>query len=383
MKVCFVNPEAHTGLAYHDYELIHSLQALGVELTYVTCKDYLLRDQLHTVPGVPRFQGQSRGKALTGLRYIIDILRLPRFVLEHKFDIVHCEALRIPVLDRIVLMRMQRAGIRIVLTVHDVTPLERGMKRMFGYDLLYRQADLIVVYSHTAEQELIQKYGVKSERILLTSHGNYEQFVKYYPPIDQCEARKSLGVPINSQVLLFFGTIRQSKGLDVLLNAMQEVVREVPNAYLLVAGRPRWQEEEKSYLATCDALGLRENVSFRSEFIPDHDVPVYFSAADCLVAPYRVSYQSGVVMLANSYGKAVIASRVGGLQEVVIDEETGLTFKSEDTADLAENILRLLRNPERMAQLGENAFQYSQNEFSWRRTAQMIIPSYDSLLGQL
>ena len=77
MKVCFVNPEAHTGLAYHDYELIHSLQALGLELTYVTCKDYLLRDQLHTVPEVPRFQGQSRVKALTVLRYIIDIFILP------------------------------------------------------------------------------------------------------------------------------------------------------------------------------------------------------------------------------------------------------------------------------------------------------------------
>ena len=141
------------------------------------------------------------------------------------------------------------------------------------------------------------------------------------PAMPQDQARQQLGLSPEGPCLLFFGLIRPYKGLDLLLEALADPRLVDRKVTLLVAGE--CYEDPARYTDMIDSLGLKDRVVLRNEFIPTADMPVYFSAADMVVLPYRSASQSGVTQVAYHYDCPMLVTDVGGLAEFVPDGKAG------------------------------------------------------------
>lgn len=142
--------------------------------------------------------------------------------------------------------------------------------------------------------------------------------------LTQEEARKRLG--LRGRIVLFFGYIRRYKGLSVLLDSIPFVLQHI-DCTLLIAGE--FYDDKRKYLEQIQALSLGKQVKIVDEYIPNEAVPHYFAAADVVILPYTSAAQSGIISLAYSYRKPVIASRVGGLAEQVAGFAEGVEAGKE------------------------------------------------------
>jgi len=203
------------------------------------------------------------------------------------------------------------------------------------------------------------------------SHPLYDNFGE---KVSKQEARDKLKIQNEELIILFFGFIRNYKGLDILLKAMKILQnrprferKEIGNLKLLIAGE--FYEGKKSYMDLIEHLGIKDDLILRTDFIADSEVKYYLCAADCIVQPYRKATQSGVTPLAYHFEIPMIVTNVGGLPSLVPDKKAGLIAKP-DPEDLAEKIIEYF-------QLGENYFlphlREEKKKYSWGRMVQAIL----------
>lgn len=151
-------------------------------------------------------------------------------------------------------------------------------------------------------------------------------------------ARKQLGLPLEVPTLLFFGIVREYKGLKDLLAAMPEVRARLGEVMLVIAGE--FWEDERPYLKMIEQLGVSDSVIIEDRYIPNEEVALYFSATDVLVAPYQRVTGSAVVKMALGNNRPVITTRVGSLPDAVEHGVTGLLTQAENSQALAEAVVR-------------------------------------------
>jgi glycosyltransferase involved in cell wall biosynthesis len=144
-------------------------------------------------------------------------------------------------------------------------------------------------------------------------------------------------------VLLFFGLVREYKGLSFLIDALPAVRTAFPDVRLLVVGE-FWQDK-RPYEKQIEALDLRGNIVLVDRYVPNEEVPSYFRAADLVTLPYTAATQSGVLQLALGFGLPVVATRVGGLAEAVVEGEDVVLVEPRDAAALSNAILAFLVRP--------------------------------------
>ncbi len=179
------------------------------------------------------------------------------------------------------------------------------------------------------------------------------------------EARRKLGLTDEDHVHLFFGLIRPYKGLSVLLEAMSTLPQ---HHVLVVAGEcyGSW----KPYAEAIAKFGLEDRVHIHAEFIDDHDVPVYFAAADNVVLPYLRASQSGVTALALHHQKKVIASDVGDLSHTIVPELTGRLVPANHPEALSEAMSKpWLTQPSDI----QSAFKQIKKRLSWSAWATQLM----------
>ena len=153
---------------------------------------------------------------------------------------------------------------------------------------------------------------------------------------DPSGARARLGVNCE-KVLLFFGFIREYKGLRYLLQSLPLILDRFP-VHLLVAGES-W-EDVRPYRELVERLHLEERVTMHARYIPDEVVPIYFAAADLVVVPYTSATQSGIVQLAHGFRKPVVVGKVGGIPEAVEPGRTGYLVPPRDPRAIADAVIR-------------------------------------------
>jgi glycosyltransferase involved in cell wall biosynthesis len=151
-------------------------------------------------------------------------------------------------------------------------------------------------------------------------------------------------------VALFFGTWSTYKGIDVLLAAFESVRRDLPEARLVLAGAVGADVDHQALLRRARAIG---NVDVQAGYVPVADVPALVGSARVLVTPYLRASQSGVIHLAYTFGRPVVASDVGDLSEVVRDGETGFLVPTGDPVALAAAMRKLLSDNSLAARMGE------------------------------
>ncbi len=241
---------------------------------------------------------------------------------------------------------------RVICQIDNVEPHEHHIvDRPFNRYFL-GAVDGFVYMSEQVHGEL---KAYTSAPMLFSPHPMFENFGE---AVDRAEACRRLGLDPDIRYMLFFGLIRDYKGLDLLLRAWASAR---PEGYRLIVAGEFYASREK-YVSLIDESGLRDEVALHDRFIPDEEVRYYFSAADCLVLPYRSATQSGVTQIAYNFSLPMIVTDVGGLPEIVPDGRTGLVCAP--TAEGIADALRRIREGDTLRRLRDN-FAEERKRFSW------------------
>ncbi len=242
---------------------------------------------------------------------------------------------------------------KIVFTCHNVFPHER-----FPFDraltkLVMKKGDYFILHSEKEAAELLSI--MPEAKYTVNMHPTYSAF-----NFHSAEEKSSDG-----KVLLFFGFVREYKGLKILMKAMKEL-KEIK---LLIVGDFGGKREEYETLA--QELQIEEKIEIHDGYTPDREVEKYFRAADAVVLPYLDATQSGIAQIAFGFEKPVIATRVGGLGEVVTDGETGILCEPSDSYLLAEAIKRFYSLKESGTDFKAN-IRADSERFSWEHMVKSI-----------
>jgi glycosyltransferase involved in cell wall biosynthesis len=363
MRILQIETFGRGGLVHYAYNLSCALAERGHEVTLVTHAAYELEgrdlpDRVHLLKPIGRLTrrtGAARPAFVSDLitkgEAVVDALAVAILARRLRPDVIHLHCTN-PI-SLLYLRLLRRRGVPLVATAHVVTPHERSRLQDAVSRRIHRGRHLIIAHSDFDRKRLLEEFSVDPERVVVIPHGEYGFFERGGPLPDRETARRSVGLDPQHEVALFFGYIREYKGLDLLLEAWPPVPKARPAARLVVAGDPvRLNPARRRELAV-RAVDL--GAVHRFEYIPFSEVPRYFRAADVVVMPYRHVSQSGVLFLALSLGVPVVATRVGGLPEVLQDGQSALLVPPESPAALSEALVRLLGDPglrERLAEGG-------------------------------
>lgn len=366
------------GLVHYAYNLSRALAERGHRVTLATAVGFEIEDRpdpaedftvVEVFARIGRRFGDSAPSSLLALwrkiEALLDALRIGALVLRLRPDVVHLHSTNPIAALYLRILRWMRPAL--VVTAHVVTPHEPILLGRWIYRRIHALGDLVIAHSKFDERRLVEEFGVERDRLAIIPHGEYGFFARDVPTVERIVARESLGLAMDDEVALFFGYIREYKGLDVLLDAWPAVERERAAARLVVAGDPvQLRPEQRAELEQrAEELGAVH----RFGYVPFTDVASYFAAADVLVMPYRHISQSGVLYLALALGVPVIATRVGALPELLEDGESALLVASESPSELAQAIARALGDTDLRARLAHGGSRLA-TEHSWPAVAE-------------
>lgn len=231
-----------------------------------------------------------------------------------------------------ILMTFLKKSIHKVFVCHNVFPHERFAMDRKLTKLVLGKGDAFIVHSEMDKNDLLE---IKPDAVFKkTFIPTYNAFK--LNNISKENAREMLDLLENEKVLLFFGFVREYKGLKWLIKAMPSVLKRLSNVKLLIVGD--FGADKDAYLSLIEECGITNIIEIYDGYIPDGEVEKYFAACDMVVCPYESATQSAIVQIAYGFEKPVIATNVGGLPEVVEDNKTGYIVKSKDSVLLAERI---------------------------------------------
>ncbi len=245
------------------------------------------------------------------------------------------------------------------LIPHEARPGDAAFTRYF-----IKPVDAFVTMSRKVLEDL--RKAAPAKPAAYTPHPLYDNFGNAIP---REEAAHLLHLDPSRKYVLFFGFIRAYKGLDLLLEAMQDARLRDANIHCIVAGE--YYEDAAKY----EALMADERVAGRvhafTSFIPNGEVARYFSAADLVVQPYRTATQSGITQMAYHFEKPMVVTDVGGLAEVVPDGEVGYVVQPEPR-DIADGILKFF-GEEGAAERMRTAIRREKAKYSWEEFIRVVM----------
>lgn len=292
------------------------------------------------------------------------IIRLMKFLKENKFDVVNTHS---GVDSWIGGLASKFAGVPVLArTRHLNLPLKRNL-----FNFIHYLPDVYITCGENMKEHLVERCGFPDHKVVSIPTGVSPEFfsVKKNP-----DARKKYGLDTNSIVITNVGILRSIKGHEVTLKAVKTVVDTFPQArFLLVGDGPRKEILER----LVQDLGISQHVMFTG-FVKD--IPEIYSFSDIAVLS---SWSEGLpqsLLQAMAAGVPVVATRVGGVPEVVIHEKTGLLVDPGDHEGLAKGIIRILGNPDMSARFAESAKKHVMDNHSVKYMVDKIEGLYKDLL---
>lgn len=379
LKISMIEPVGgHGGMNYYDFNLCRELQTIeDSDVVLYTCDE--------TISGLENFKiersfkkiyGKS-SKYIRGLNFIKGLVRSLYSTRKVNAKIVHYHFFHYTPVEYISMKFAKLIGAKVVVTAHDVESFSKGSSSGLAKKI-YDLADHIIAHNHVSKNELIQAVDADEEKITIIPHGHYISSINF--GINKQAALRQINVKDEKAFhILFFGQIKEVKGLDILIESLPEVIKVHKNIKVIIAGKV-WKDTFEKYMTRIQELGIEEYFHFDIKYIPDDQVDYYFHAADLVVLPYKRIYQSGVLLNSMSYKKAVLASDLPGMTEIVSPGQNGFVFESENPASLADELISIIDNKDKIEEIGANAFEHVDKNHDWNAIAQKTVQVYKKLL---
>jgi D-inositol-3-phosphate glycosyltransferase len=378
LKVAIIEPVGgHGGMDYYDFGLCSGLVAAGIMPSLYTSTQTAL-DSKNNFSVFPMYKNifGSLPKWRRGLNFVSSSFKVFKHCRSFGNTIAHFHFFHIGILEYLNIALAKIFCMKIIITAHDIESFVNKKEFLSLGRLCYRSADIIITHNKWSHDALKKRFKIKSCNII--PHGNYIKSIKEV--ISTQNAREKLKIGKKKKVLLFFGQIKKVKGLDILLRSLPFVKEKHPEILLLIAGKV-WQDNFEIYRSIIRQYNLQNCCHLNIQYIPNDQVQYYYSAADLVVLPYRRIYQSGVLLMAMSYQKAVLASDLPGMTDIVENKKTGFTFKTGSATNLAQIIIEILANPELSKKVANAGFDQVKNKFKWDIIGKLTAQCYKSRIN--
>lgn len=316
------------GLAVYNERLARQFAAEGDDVTIYT---FTLQYPSFLFPGKTQYSSEPAPKDLKIIRSLNSInpfnwLKTGRAIRKLAPDILIIKfwlPFMAPCLGKVARMARRNGKTRVVSILDNIIPHEhRPGDRLFGR-YFTRSVDGFVAMSDSVLEDLSQ-FDTAKPRVFCR-HPLYDNFGA---KTSREESLKFLGLDPGQRYMLFFGLIRDYKGLDLLLRAYADSRFREMDVKLIVAGE--FYSGSEKYFELEKELGLEGMVVWKSDFVPDSEVRYYFGAADIIVQPYKSATQSGVTQIAYHFEKPMLVTDVGGLAEIVPDGKVGYVVQPNE-----------------------------------------------------
>lgn len=366
INLCIIDPVGvRAGMDYYNNNLAESL-------TKKQLNCYIYSNYSHASKQIKVFSASPAGKLVKLLNFCWGFIKAVIHAKRQqvKFVILHSFSSEVKDLYSYLLVKL--LGFKIITIAHDISGFASNDSvkiRMLLYNTL---SDFIIVHNEYSREQISGFLTSKSLSNTFTiAHGDYLDLPDR--SITKADARRALGISNGYKVVLFFGQIKRQKGLDILLESLTTLPDDI---HLIIAGKP-WKDDFSSYQEQVDRLNLGARVHTYIRYIPDEERELFFKLSDVIVIPYREIYQSGVLLMAMSYGVPLIASDLPANAAIIEDGENGFLFKSGKADSLSEKLNYFFANESIYAsRLSANALKTLADKHSW----DLVAASYSKFL---
>lgn len=365
IRIWLVEPSGRGGVCQYAHNLGNALADRGHAVTVATGLDFETKPFPRTYRALEvwdRFR--PRPGRLAGFF---------RAIRADRPDVVHIQGAVHPgscFLIWQVLRRVVKS--RFVYTAQDIFPKHMRSYHPWVLKRIYRGMPAVTVNAQQNKEEIVGKFGVAPERVVVVPLGDLAAFLHGVETAPPAEA------PPGRPVILFFGVVEPRKGVATLIRAFAGVRERVPDAFLLIAGKA--YEDTRRYAAEVARLGLKGHVGMKFEYLPLRGLPGLLRAADVVAVPYEQGWNSGVIATAYGFGKPVVATDIGGLREVVRDGRTGILVPPGNPDALAAALIRVLQDSALRERMGREA-RLAAEQNAWSGIAGRVERIYRTVLG--
>ena len=355
------------GLAVYNERLARCFQDVGYEVEIWT---FTVQYPNFLFPGKTQFSTEPAPEGLAIRRELNSVnpfnwLKVGRKLRKAQADIVVMKfwiPYMAPSLGAVARMARKNKKTKVVSIIDNIIPHEKGVADKSLASFFLKSIDGCVTMSKSVFEDVERFNAVKN--IVFCPHPLYDNFGE---KVSREEALKFLQLDPQYRYMLFFGIIRDYKGLDLLLRAMGDERLKRMKVKLIVAGEfynngEQYHELEKS-------LELERQLVWHSEFVPDSEVKYYFNAVDIVVQPYKSATQSGVTQIAYHFEKPMLVTDVGGLKEIVPDGVVGYVTQP-NPSDIADALVDFYENAR--AEDFEKNMVIEKKKYSWERMVEAI-----------
>ncbi|OGL42266.1 MAG: hypothetical protein A2043_08720 [Candidatus Schekmanbacteria bacterium GWA2_38_9] len=255
---------------------------------------------------------------------------------------------------------------KIIFIVHDLIPPEKSITDNIFSKLAFYNASWFILHSKKDEEGL--KLIKKDAKLKVIPHPIYSVFSDIYSNNGHKNLKEYFGLKPTDKLILFFGYVREYKGLKYLIKSMPEILKEIKDCYLLIAGE--FYEDENKYKKLIEETGVTQNIRIINQYIPNEEVGSYFTSSDVVVLPYTQISQSGVIQIAYGFRKPLISTKIGGIPDVVKDGVTGILVPPRDEKALAEGVIKFFK--EEKSKSFETNIGSEISRFSWNRLIEAV-----------
>ena len=386
IKVLMIDSWVEKNGNYYALHLCKALKEAGIDISLIVIEDYV-HNGINDYPLLPL--GPSRTKSVSKFKKIFKysnyLLNIYKLIRREKYDVIHFQYFRRLRMESLYFLMLKLMGIKLAHTVHDVTPLNNSKLDHYFSLLVYKKADILFVHSNSNKTDLAQQIKLNDEKIKVVPHGDFDTFIPDRIPA-KSEARKFFGLSDEQNVILFFGAIKEYKGLDILSRSFSLASLKINNLALIIAGEAGDAETRQIVLKCKDILSKLPNkvkVVFHEKYIPDSEVAKYFIASDVVVLPYRGISHSGVLHVAYSFGRPVIVTDVGDFKESVEEGISGFVLSSNSPENLSEKIVQAFSDKLKLEKMGTYARNLSETKYSWKNSALLMKPIYENMIKNM
>jgi D-inositol-3-phosphate glycosyltransferase len=245
---------------------------------------------------------------------------------------------------------------KIISIIDNIIPHEKRFGDRPFAKYFANSVDAFITMSRSVEEDM--KKFVKKQSVSFIPHPIYDN---YGAPLSREEGLKLLNLDTEKRYILFFGFIRDYKGLDLLLEAMSDERIRKLDLKAVIAGE--FYTDSKPYEDLIDKLKIRDQLILHTDFIPNTEVAKYFAVADLVVQPYKSATQSGISQIAYHFEVPMLVTNVGGLPEIVADGKAGYVTEPDSKA-IADALLDFYDNNRK--DVFKNFVKEEKKRFSWQ-----------------
>jgi len=381
MKIALIDPSLFTWP--YDHALAQGLKDSGHEVTLYT-KHLSAKEQGKADPFIrelfyPGFQTKIIKSlphklflGFKGVAHIGSLIHLWFTLRATKPDVIHFQWTPLAVIDQFFIPAFRKIA-PTVLTVHDSSPFNNNPSaalQRVGAIKIMGAFDHLIVHTEKA-QKALHGYGLPPGKISRIPHGILDTEVP--------KSAKPAAAKTDDKVnLLLFGQIKPYKGTDLLIEALAKLPEATrAKCRLQVIGKPQMDMQPLFDLA--DKLGVSSSIAWDLRFVDEDEIPGIFEAGDIMVMPYREIDASGVLMVALSVGRPIIATNIGLFAELLENETHGALIPADNAAALAKALTPLIDDQDLRTRTGQNVAALRASIPGWKEIGEMTVTMYRQL----